>query len=80
MPGKSPLLYFAIGVITKASILLEMENEGSHLADTYFGDIRTQTNIAEEIMKVGYASDDNGYGIGAFTFGLGTDRVARHQT
>lgn len=75
MPGKSALLCFAIGVITEASLLLQVENECPHLPSTYLGDIGTQTVTAEEIVEVGYATGDNGYRIFAFTFSLGVKRV-----
>lgn len=76
MSGKPPLLCLAIGVTTKAPLLLEMENECPHLPGTNLGDIGTQAVAAEEIVGVGYTIGDNGYRIFAFTFSLGAKRVA----
>ena len=76
MSGKSPLLCLAIGVITKASLLLQIENESPQLPSTYLGDIGTQPVAAEKIVEVGYATGDNGYCILALTFSLCTEGVA----
>ena len=80
MPGKSPLLCFAIGVITKASLLLQIENEYPHLLSTYLGDIGTQTVAAEKIVEVGYAINDNCQGVRAFSFGRSTQLITMKQT
>ncbi len=80
MPGKSPLLCFAIGVITEASLLLEVENECPHLLSTYLGDIGTQPVAAEEIVEVGYAIGDNCQGVRAFSFGRRTQLITIKQT
>ncbi len=69
------MLCFAIGVITKASLLLQVGNECPHLFNTYWGNIGAQIITAEEIMKVGYISGDNSYRIFALAFGLGAERV-----
>ena len=39
MPGETSLLCFAIGVIAKASLLLEIENECPYLSAAYLCDI-----------------------------------------
>ena len=70
MPRKTPLLCFTIGMIAKTSLLLQMSNECLYLLSTYLVNIGAQTITAEEIMKVGYASGDNGYRIFALAFGL----------
>jgi hypothetical protein len=75
MPGKPPLLSFAIGVITEASLLLQILNECPQLPSTYLGDIGTQTVTVEKIIEVSYAICDNSYCIFAFPFGLGAKRV-----
>ena len=59
MSGKSPLLCFAIGVITKASLLLQIENECPQLPGTNLGDIGTQTAAAQKIVEVFHAVNDN---------------------
>jgi len=80
MSGKSPLLCLAIGVITEASLLLEVENEYPHLYRTYLGDIGTQTATAEEIVEVDYTIDDNCQGIRAFPFGRSAQLITMKQT
>jgi hypothetical protein len=80
MPGKTPLLRFAIGVITKTSLLLQIENECPNLPSTYLGDIGTQTVAAEEIVEVGYASGDDCQGVRTFPFGRRTQLITMKQT
>ena len=76
MPGESSLLRPAIGVITKAALLLEMENECPYLSGAYLCDVSAQTITTEEVVKVGYTSGDNSYSVEALPFGLGTEGVA----
>ena len=75
MPGKSPLLCFAIGVITKASLLLKMENERPDfmLADSVY--ICAYSLRSKEVLKVINAISHDAYSIGAFTFGGGTELI-----
>ena len=75
MLGKTSLLRFTIGVITEVSLVLQIENERSHLLSMYLGDIGTQAVTDEEIVEEGYAIRDNSYRIFAFPFGLGATRV-----
>jgi len=70
------LLCFAVGVITEASLLLQMKNEYPYLSFTYLGDISAQAVIAKKIIEESYATRDNSYRIFAFPFGLGAKRVA----
>ena len=80
MSRKSPLLFFAIGVITKASLLLQIENECPHLPSAYLGDIGTQTTATEKIVKVYHAVNDNCQGVRAFPFGRSTQLITMKQT
>ena len=61
---------YTIGVIAKAPLPLQAGNECPYLSSAYLRNISAQTITAEEIMKVGYASGDNGYRIFALAFGL----------
>ena len=80
MPGKPSLLCFTIGVIAEASLPLQIENECSHLLSAYLGDISAQALATQEIVEISHAISDNGYGIGAFTFGSGTELVTLKQS
>ena len=80
MSGKSPLLCLAIGVIAKASLLLEIENECPQLPGTYPSNIGTQTVAAEEIVEVGDAIGDNCQGVRTFPFGRSTQLITIKQT
>jgi len=79
MSGKSPLLRFATGVITEASLLLPIEDEGSHLRRTCLGDIGAQVVAAEEIVEVGYTIDDDCPRVRAFPLCHSTQLITIKQ-
>ena len=76
MSGEPSLLCFAIGVIAKAPLPLEMENERPYLSSAYLGDIIAEAFANQEIVKVPYAVSYDGYCILALTFSLCTEGVA----
>ncbi|MBM3119602.1 MAG: hypothetical protein FJ006_08685 [Chloroflexi bacterium] len=76
MSGEPPLLCFAMRVIAKASLLLQMQNECPYLLNPYHGDIGGEALSVKKIIKVSHAVNDNGYCVWALTFSLSTDRIA----
>ena len=76
MLGKSPLLCFTKGVITKAFLLLQMRNERPYLPSAYLVNIIAEAFANQEIVKVPYAVSYDGYCILALTFSLCTEGVA----
>ena len=75
MPGKSPLLCFAKGVITKAFLLLQMRNECPYLSSAYLGNMIAEAFANQEIIEVTHTVGDNGHSIFALTFSLCTERI-----
>ena len=64
MPRESSQLCFAIGVIAKAPLLLEMENERPYLSDAYLCDISAESFANQETVSY------DGYRILALIFSL----------
>lgn len=69
MPGESPLLCLVQGMIIKATLLLEIENEGPDIKGGNLSHICTGLVSGEKLLQVAYAAGDDGDGVGTLTIG-----------
>ena len=64
----------------EAPLFVQVENEGPDFLQTDPSYIRAYSLGSEKVPKVTYAVSNDGYGIGAFSFGDSTQVVTLKQT